>query len=163
MNNLNINVTLFLFGIFKFRRSFLIKRERGQIFALYQIKNNQQIKVISLFDIIKKAKKSHLTDKQKFSRKSAVKYILKKAALKTQVRLDIGVVSAYTTAMICGLLFILSSAFDAVYRQPQFNMELSIKPLFSKQFFSIQANCIIALSVANIIIGYLIYKKNMRR
>jgi hypothetical protein len=55
---------------------------------------------------------------------------------------------------------VATSALDAIIKNNHHSVRVQVKPLFSKQYFSIDVKGIMALSPANIILGYILYQKN---
>lgn len=164
VENNHFGITLILFGIIKVRKDFIIEREEKKIFALYEIKKKEKKQIVTLFDILQKTRKAEISLKKKYVRKKAIGYILKKTHFNLRLDLSIGVLQdAYATAIVCGILDAISSSVGAVYNNPKHTVKVKISPLFSRQYFTIKANGIIALTPANIIIGYVIYKNNIRR
>jgi hypothetical protein len=65
--------------------------------------------------------------------------------------------------MLCGIVQSTASAIAAVAKNSRHNISVYVRPVFPKRSFSSRSDCIITLSLANIIIGYLMYKINKGR
>lgn len=155
---------MFIFlGVIRVPVRFVIKREKKDIFTLYRLKKKHRVKITSLYDIIRNAKRDDLTDSQKLARKKILEYYLKRIVIKAEIETNIGLNNAFATAIVCGLIGVSVSIYHAVIYNHKRRIKINIQPYFSKMFFSVNAHCIIALSPANIIIGYVIYKNNIRR
>ena len=163
VHNNNICVLLAFLWIIRIRRCYLIKREKNDIFSLYRIKDEDQKKVISLYDIIQRVGKKKQTKNQKRALKKMLGYIYKKASIDIKINLAAGISGAAMTAMICGGVGAAMSAVDAILKNKHRRIHVQIKPFYAKQYFSIEAKGIMALSPANIIVGYILYQKTKRR
>ncbi len=153
-------VTVEILKILKLRLNFLIKRQKKEIYSLYKIKKKYYKRITSLKKILQDSKKKKLTDRQKLAAKKALKFLYQKTRLKINLVIDAGLYNAYATAMLCGAL---KSAFliaGSIYNTKMHSINIRINPQFAKQIFSLKANCIIELTPANIIFGFIIYKKN---
>ena len=158
-DNNRVSITIVIFGFIKIKKKFIILREEKEIFTLYQLKKRGRKKVISLYNIICKIKNADQTEADKKAGRKALEYLLKRAVIKIYIRTLVGTTSAYATAMLCGFFNMISSIVKAVLSSRLHNIEIIIKPFYTKEFFSLKANCIIAIAPANIIIGTIIYKK----
>lgn len=155
-------LTLIYLGVIRVSLKYVIKREQRYIFTLYRLKRKQRIKITNLYEIIQNFKKSEVKDSQKLARKKFIKYILNNILIKAKIKVNIGLNNALSTALVCGWAGVSGSILRAVTYNPKHKLTINIQPLFSKMFFSVNVHCIIALSPANIIIGYIIYKKTRR-
>ncbi|MDD5017748.1 MAG: hypothetical protein PHO15_06600 [Eubacteriales bacterium] len=160
-DNAEFSIAVYILGIIKIKRKYVIRREKKKILTLYRIGKNEK-EIISLHDIIQKNKKTRLTVKEKGAAKKAIKYIFGKTELRIKINSAAGINDAYTTAMVCGLTGVFLNAAGAVTDSKRHSIKVRVKPVFDRQFLSIKADCIIALTPANIIIGYIIYKINKR-
>ncbi len=162
--NRDIDINVYILGVIRLHKKYYIKREEKEIITLYEERKKGDKRITSLRDIIRKGKRKKKPDEaQKRARKKAFKYVIKRTYLKINLDLTMGINDAYTTAMVCGFAEVVSGAAGAVIGNKLHTINVKIMPVFSKQFISLKANCIIALSPADIIIGYVIYKKYMRR
>ena len=157
IDNAKFSAAVFILGIFKIKREFVLKREKDKILSVYQTGKREK-RIITLYDIIRTSKMKTITRKQKGARKKALKYILKRLHLDIKLFVEAGFVDAYVTAMLCGLISVITKIGGAVMDGEKHSIETRIKPLFSYRFISVKASCIIASTPANIIIGYIIYK-----
>lgn len=155
-------LTLIYLGVIRVSLTYVIKREQRYIFTLYRLKRKQRIKITSLYEIIQNFKKREVKDSQKLARKKFINYILNNIFIKAKIKVNIGLNNALSTALVCGWVGVSGSILRAVTYNPKHKLTINIQPLFSKMFFSVNVHCIIALSPANIIIGYIIYKKTRR-
>jgi hypothetical protein len=175
-DNGNINVSVFLLGIIKLQKKYVIKREPDVVLRLYLITRKGLKPVIALPDIVKKIKETVATDiafldlitvilqsLRKKQKNSAFSYIYRKARFNLAVDIKLGIEDAFLTAIVCGILNAASGAAGAVFNNNKHQMRVKVTPEFSKLFFSAHINCIIALTPADIIIGYAIYKKNKKQ
>lgn len=175
-DNGNINVSVFLLGIIKLQKKYVIKREPDVVLRLYLITRKGLKPVITLPEIVKKIKETVATDiavidiitvilqsLRKKQKNSAFSYIYRKAKYNIAVDIKLGLEDAFLTAIVCGILNAASGAAGAVFNNKKHQVRAKATPEFSKLFFSAHINCIIALTPADIIIGYAIYKKNKKQ
>jgi hypothetical protein len=168
----DITVNIIFFGFIKFTRKYVIKREKETYLALYYIKKKRNKKVTTLKEIVKKAIKNDLPDitlikiiklfLQYRTREGnkGYSYIYKRMKYIIRAFFRIGTGDAYSSAMLCGFLGAVSSALCASRNNKAHRTIVNLSPEFSKQEFFVRVNCIIVIAPANIIIGYLISKKN---
>lgn len=152
----------------------MLKRDRKEFLMLYQLKNGEEKKIDSLKHIILKNGKGEATDisivdlikivfqNRRNKKDSAFAYLNQKSTFDVRIQFSLGVGDAYYTALLCGWLVAIGSAFCAVYTQANKQFHISVSPEFNRLSFSLQSDCIIAITPANIIIGYFIYKKRTR-
>jgi hypothetical protein len=74
----------------------------------------------------------------------------------------LGVGDVYYTALLCGWIAAAGSGLCAALTRKSKSYHITVSPSYNKRFFSLKANCIIAITPANIIIGYFIYKIKIR-
>jgi Protein of unknown function (DUF2953). len=170
LENRNIRITVsFLF--FRIKKEYVFKREKGELFVLYQLSRKGEKRVISFSDIFRKKEKVAgitVADTYKmiaphYHRKNnAFYYLNRKVHFDTNIKIALGVGDAYVTALLCGLVIAIGGSLCAVYSQNTKRFKISVKPEFSRQLFSVHADCIIAITPANIILGYIIYKIRTR-
>lgn len=159
----------------KINKKYILKYEESTLLTLYLVTKKGLKKVTTLPEIIKKVAKTKKTDiafielitvlTQSFRKneKSVYYYIYKKINYDIVVEVKLGLDDAFLTAAGCGLLNAAAGTACAVYNSEKRTISFKTYPEFSKLFFSINADCIITLTPADIIIGYAIYKKNKRR
>ena len=159
-----VQMTIRALGIGIIHRKYEVRRERGEIFTLYCVDKPEPKRVFSLLDFIKTA------DERRRKRKSNEKargrlfsFINRKSKYQMHFQLDIGLDDAFATAMVCGTLQAAAGAAMASVKDKRHHISFSVRPVFSKRSFSLYADCIITLSLANIIIGYAMYKINKGR
>jgi len=143
-----------------FRREFVFRRDRKKVLTLYAIKKKKEKRVFSLDDLIR------LTRPQKVKKadtKKALAYIHSKAEYDIKIKFVIGTGDACLTALSCGLLQIVIGTLYAIRKNPNIKLQMRICPDYSKQGLRFTSDCIIKASPANIMIGYMIYKKTLRR
>ncbi len=160
-NNLCIWVTFLWFIII--HRCYRIRREKEDLWTLYRVQDDDEIKIISLYDMIKRPTKKKIPKKQIRAVKDTLLYLLRRARIDVSINIVAGISDAATTAMVCGGLGAVLSAVNAVLQHKRRRIRIQIKPLFSKHLFSFNAKGIMKLSLANIILGFILYKKSMRR
>lgn len=159
----------------RFGKKYAVRYEESTLLTLYQITKKGLKKVITFPEVVRKITKTETTDitfidlitvlTQSFRKKekSPFYYIFKKINYDIEVIIKLGLEDAFLTAIGCGLLNAAAGTACAVYNTENHLFRLKTYPEFSKLFFSIDADCIIALTPADIIIGYAVYKKNKRR
>jgi hypothetical protein len=176
VNNGDIKVDIIFFHIIKLQKKYVIKHEPDVLLKLYLITRKGLKPVISLPEIVNKIRKTSPTDIafidvitmflqsfRKKQKKSVFNYLYRKASYDLAIDLQIGVEDAFWTAMACGLVNAASGVVCAVNNTKKHIIRVKTYPEFSKLVFSINVNCIITLSPADIIIGYVISKKNKNR
>lgn len=173
-DNGNINVSVHYLFI-RIKRRYVVIYDESTLFTLYLIKKKGLKKVITLTEALKKITATQATDikfidlitviTQSFKKneKSAFYYIHKKIRYNLEALITLGLDDAFLTAMGCGLLSAAAGAACALTNTQHHILRVKAFPEFSKLFFSIDANCIIAITPADIIIGYAVYKINKRR
>lgn len=175
-DNLNISVIVSYLWVIRLRKRYIIKREEETFLALYLITRKGEKAVISLPKIIKKMKIKAPTDiafadlltmllqsHRKKKERSAYSYIFKKARYDITASIGLGTGDAFVTAIVCGVINAAAGVLSALHDAEKHTLCIIARPEFSKPTFSVKANCIIALTPADIIIGYAINKKNKRR
>ena len=173
LDNLRVHLTVtFLF--IRVHREYVIKRDRKEFLVFYQLKDGEEKRIDSLKHIILKKDKDEATNisivdlikiimqNRKSKKESAFAYLNKKSTFDVRIRVSLGVGDAYYTALLCGLLAAIGGSFCAVYTQKKKQFHFSVNPTFNQLSFSLQADCIIAITPANIILGYFIYKIRTR-
>ena len=159
-----VQLIIRVLGIALIRRKYELRREKGEIFTLYCIDKPQPKRVFSLLDFIKTAQKKRR--KRKTNEKARGRlfvFINNKSAYRLRFELDIGLDDAFATAMLCGTLQAAAGALMAIVKDKKHQISISVRPVFSKRTFSLYTDCIITLSLANIIIGYAMYKMSKGR
>ena len=158
------NTKLFIrvLRIIVIRRRYETRREQGDILTLYSVDKNEK-RIFSLLDIIKTLSKPREPKSNEKARGKLAAFINSKAAYKLDFKLVIGMEDAFTTAMLCGVVQTIAGSLVCFIKDRRHKVVISVMPSYSKRTFSFAADCIITLSLANIIIGYMIYKKNKRR
>jgi hypothetical protein len=168
----DITINIIIFGFIKFKKRYSIKREEKTFLALYSVNRKGVKKIAALKDIARKLMKDETTEitlvelvklftKMKTEPKNnTYGYIYRRMKYDLKIYILAGTGDAYSTSMICGFLGSLSSALCAVFNDKAHKTRLSATPEFSKQVISVKVNCIIGIAAADIIIGYLISKKN---
>lgn len=158
-NKISIVVSFLVIKLFK--RKLVVEREKGRIISLYQYKKGKKVLVTSLLDIILESRKR--TDSQKLAQSKFLKYILKRLYISVLASFSIGTGDAALTANVCGSVQIASGIASSIYTNKRRSFKVNVVPIFSAKQLTADINCIIKVSPANIIIGYLIYKKTKRR
>jgi hypothetical protein len=152
-----------LLGVVVIHRKYEARREHGDIFTLYCIDKPKARRVISLLDIIKTIQKREVPKSNERARRKLFSFIHSKSSYNLNFRFGIGLDDAFATAMLCGLIKSLFGAAICYIKDSRHKIQMDAVPVFAKRSFSLSADCIIALSLTNIIIGYMIYQINKRR
>lgn len=151
-------------GITFIHRKYEVRREKVEIFTLYCVDKPEPKRVFSLLDIIKTTEKRKRKPKtNETARGKLFKYINSKSIYQLRFQLDIGLGDAFATAMVCGTVQAIAGAAMTSVKDKRHHVSIRVRPVFSKRSFSSYADCIITLSLANIIIGYAMYKINKGR
>jgi hypothetical protein len=158
-----LGLTVKTLGVAFIHRKYEIRHESGDIFTLYCVDKPKPRRVISLLDIIKTINKPKQPKSNEQARGKLFAFINSKSKYHLRFRLDIGLEDAFATAMLCGIIQSAVGVLSALIKKEKHKIEVKVAPVFSKRSFSWHTDCIITLSLANIIIGYLMYKINKRR
>ncbi len=148
------------FAIPLFKREYVFRRDEKALFTLYAIPKKGKKLTFSLDDLIrlsepKKDKKSNT--------KEALNYLHSKASYDLKIRFVIGTGDAALTAFSCGLLQIVIGTLFASRENKKIELKSAVVPEFSQQALCFDGDCIIKAYPVHIMIGYLIYKKTIRR
>lgn len=157
-NRIKAVVTWFAIPLFK--REYVFRRDEKKLLTLYAIQKKGEKFTFSIEELIrlsapKKEKKSNT--------KEALNYLHSKAAYNLKTNFVIGTGDAMLTAFSCGLLQIIIGALYATRENRKIILKSFVIPEFSKQTLRFDADCIIKASPVHIMIGYMIYKKKIRR
>jgi hypothetical protein len=144
------------------KRKYETRREYGEIFTLYSADKKEK-RIFSFLDIIKTYKQPNKPKSNEKARGKLFAFINSKAAYEIDIKLGIGLEDAFATAMLCGLAQTVAGSLVCLIKDSRHKVKVSVAPIFNKRSFSLMADCIITLSLANIITGYIIYKINKRR
>ena len=144
------------------QRRYELRREFGELLTLYSVDKNEK-RILSLTDILRTLKESDKTKSNEKARGKLFKFINKKAKYTLTIQLNIGFDDAFATAMICGIVASALNALKVFNVDKRHHVSFHVQPEYSKSSFSFFGDCIITLSLTNIIIGYIIYKKYKRR
>lgn len=173
LDNLRVYVSVSYLFI-RIKREYVIKTDKKEFLVIYQIKNGNEKKIASLKSILLKNHKGEATDisiidaariifqNREPKKKNVFSYLNKKSSFDVQLQVSLGVGDAYYTALLCGWLAAIGGSFCAVYSQNKKLFRFSVKPEFNRLSFSLQSDCIITITPANIILGYFIYKIKTR-
>lgn len=156
-----ISIVVSFLKIKLFKRKLVLEREKGEIISLYQFKKQEKILVTTLLDIIYNSRKA--TDSQKLAQRKVLNYILKRLYIEVLASFSIGTGDAALTANVCSSVKIALGIASGIYTNKRRSFKVNVVPIFSAKQLTADINCIIKVSPANIIIGYLIYKKTKRR
>lgn len=148
-------------GIPLFRREFVFRRDGEKFLTLYGIQKQGEKLIISLDDLIRLA--TPKKEEKKTNTKEALTYIHSKAVYDIKIKFEIGTGDASLTALSCGLLQIVIGTLYTLRKNPKMKVSAVVKPEFSKQVLCFESDCIIKASPVNIMIGYMIHKKILRR
>ncbi len=172
-DNLRVHLGIrFLF--IHIRREYEIRPDSGGYLALYELKKKEEKKVTTLRKLLAKDKgeasevslvnllKIVGQNRREGKERKAFSYLNKKSRFDVGIMAAIGIGDAYYTALLCGWVAAVGNAFCAAYTRGNKHFRISVKPEFNRLSFSLQTNCIIAITLANIILGYFIYKMKTR-
>ncbi len=148
-------------GITVLRRRYEVRREFGDLLTLYSVDKNEK-RVISIIDIFKSFNKPEKKSNEK-GRSKLFGYINSKSKYKIDIKITIGLDDAFLTAVCCGLMNSVIGSLMVLNKDKRHRVVIKTHPVFQNHLFSFLGHCIITLSLANIIIGYMIYKINKRR
>ena len=157
----NWSLSAIALGITVLRRRYEVRREFGDLLTLYSVDKKER-RVISVTDIFKSFKGPEKKGSEK-GRKKLFGYINSKSKYKIDIKITIGLDDAFLTAICCGLMNTVIGSLMILNKDKRHRVVIKTLPVFQNRSFSFFADCIITLSLANIIIGYMIYKINKRR
>ena len=161
-NNI-IEILVTVLWVLTIRKKFVIEREKNVLIAIFQVKKGRRKKLVTLADIIKKSRKKEVLPIKKQAIRKVLLFFIKKTIININAKITIGFGSAVLTAQVCGILGVVSTAGGAMSDSKKHHVLIRIKPIFAKPIFLLDAKGIFMLSPANIIVGYILYKKSMRR
>lgn len=148
-------------GIPIFHREYVFGRDKENFLMLYGIQKQGEKLIISLDDLIRLTMPKK--EEKKTNTKEALAYIHSKAVYDIKVKFEIGTGDACLTALSCGLFQIVIGTLYTIRKNPKMKVTAVVKPEFSKQVLCFESDCIIKASPVNIMIGYMIHKKILRR
>lgn len=157
-NRIKAAVTWFAIPIFK--KEFVFRRDKEKLLTLYAIQKKGEKLTFSLDDLIRLSAPKKV---KKTNTKEALNYLHSKASYDLKIKFIIGTGDALLTALSCGLLQCIIGALYAMRENKRIKLESAVVPEFSKQTLCFDADCIIKASPVHIMIGYMIYKKIIRR
>lgn len=158
-----INATLVLLSFIRLHRKYLLKRDKDSIALLCEVKKDGSEKTkLSLSELICRLNKKKQNKKER-ARSEGFNYVYKKMDIEFKARIDVGLGDACLTALFCGVLKAVFGFVKKAGKPKNHIVSIDIKPVFTKQLYRIFADCIITVSPANIITGYFIYQKKLRR
>ncbi len=147
-------------GIPFFKKEFVFRRDEKKLFTLYAIQKKGEKLKLSLDDLIRL---STPKKEKKTNAKEALNYLHSKVSYDLKIKFVIGTGDALLTALSCGLLQSVIGALYALRENKKIKLNSTVVPDFSKQTLCFDADCIIKASPVHIMIGYMIYKKMIRR
>ena len=148
------------FAVPLIKKEFEIRRKEDKFLTLFAVEKKGKKIEISLKEVIRLS--APKKDK-KTNTKEALNYLHSKAAYDIAIKLKIGTGDALLTALLSGLMNIIFGTLFAMRENKKIVLKTSIVPEFSKQALCLDANCIIKVSPVHIMIGYMIFKKLIRR
>ena len=157
----NWSLSVIVLGITVLRRRYEVRREYGELLTLYSVDKKEK-RVISVIDALKSFNTSKKKSNEK-GRNKLFEYINDKSKYKIDIKISIGLDDAFLTAICCGLLNTVIGSLMIFNKDKRHRIIIKTYPVFQNRSFSFFGDCIITLSLANIIIGYMIYKINKRR
>lgn len=149
-------------GIIVIQRRYELRHEFGELLTLYSVDKNEK-RILSLTDILKTVNEANKQKSNEQARGKLFKFINKKSKYNLTIQMNIGLEDACATAMVCGVVVSVLRALKVFNVDKRHLVSFHVQPEYSKSSFSFFGDCIITLSLTNIIIGYIIYKKNKRR
>lgn len=157
----NWSLSIRVFSAVVIHRRYEVRRIKGELLTLYSVDKKEK-RVISITDILRSSTKKE----EKGStggRRMLFGYINKKSKYELRIILGIGLEDALLTAFACGLVKTVLGSLMVKNVDLRHKVSFEVRPVFQKPAFSFHGDCIITLSLANIIIGYMIYKIKQRR
>ncbi len=158
-----------------YKREYLVEKDKEDYFVIYKLTKGEKKRIASLKSIIYKRDETAATEatianmikiviqnQKDRDKKGAYSYLNKKSRIDARFLITAGTGEAYYTALLCGWIVTIGGSICAVYTRGTKNFRISVKPEFNKRIFSLHADCIIAITPANIILGYIIYKIRTR-
>lgn len=159
----DINAKLRLLYFIPIKWRFVLRRDKTSIIRLIRIKKDGSEKtMISLAELICRLDKKKQTHKE-HARSAAFNHVYERMNIEINAKAQIGLGDAFATAMLCGALSMGFGIAQRIGKPKHHRIKLAVLPVFTKQLYSFCADCIITLSPVNIIVGYIIYLKNLRR
>ena len=157
----NWSLSVRTLGSIILRRRYEVRREFGDFLTLYSVDKNEK-RIISIIDIVKSLQR---TDKKsdENGRRHLFGFVNSKSKYEIIIQIKVGLEDAFLTAVSCGLINSVIGSLMVRNVDERHIVRFSAIPVFQKRSFSFHGDCIITLSLANIIIGYIIYKINKRR
>ena len=175
VDNLRVNLKV-TFPFISVRREYALRWDKQECIVIYRIKKGEKKRIASLKSLLLKKQKDvpediscikalriTMQNRQKRKDVNALAYLNKKSRVRAQVRISIGAGDAYNTALLCGWAAALGGSLCAAFTKNNKYYHIAVKPEFNRLLFSLRADCIIAITPANIILGYIIYKIRARR
>ncbi len=157
-NRFKAAVTWFAVPLFK--REYVFRRDEKELLTLYAIQKKGKKLTFSLDELIRL---SAPNKEKKSNTKEALNYLHSKASYDLRIKFVIGTGDAMLTAFSCGLMQIVIGTLFATRENKKIKLQSAVVPEFSKQALCFDGDCIIKASPVHIMIGYLIYKKTIRR
>lgn len=158
--NGRIKAVVTWFCIPLFHIEYVLRRDEDKLFTLHVTDKKKKEHTISLEKIIR----LFAPKKEKEAKtKEALAFIHSKAEYEIEIKFIIGTGDAVLTALSCGLLQSVIGTCYAMRKNSRMKLKSAVIPQFTKQTLCFDADCIIKAYPANIIFGYMIYKKIIRR
>jgi hypothetical protein len=160
-----INATIRILFI-RVRLNIHFDHEPEEYIAFNLYKNDKKLRklsgVRSLLRLYRRTKRLPIKEQKAID--YAFRYILRKSQIYLKkLVLKIGIGDAFTTALACGSLNIIINTVFAITKKINSSRDYDTRiiPIFDKEYFEIDADCIIHLKPVHIITGY--FKYLMRR
>ncbi len=157
-NRLKIRAVLLAIPVY--RKEFVFRRDPEHFLVLKGIQKDGEKFFTSVIDLIKVTTPK---GEKKTNTKAALSYLHLKAAYDIDIEFEVGISDAFTTAMASGFLNAVIGTLYSMRKNKNMHVKWKVNPQFTKQVLILKANCIIKLTPANIMIGFMIYKKILRR
>lgn len=159
----HIKAMLVLLGFIRIRFHYAIIRDKSSILRLVQIKKDGSEKTkLTLAEIICRLNKKKKTHKE-HSRSAGFDYVYRKMRIEIRANLILGLGDAFATAIASGLLKTAFGIMQKAGKPRHHHITINVRPNFQKPAYIFSGDCIITLSPVNIIVGYIIYQKHLRR
>ncbi len=149
-------------GIIVIQRRYEVRREHGELLTLYSVDKKEK-RIFSVTDMFKTIKSADKAKTNEQARGMLFKYVNKKSKYSLDITLKIGLGDACATAIVCGVILSFLRALKSMNVDKRHLVAFHVLPEYANLTFSFIGDCIITLSLANIIVGYIIYKIKKRR
>lgn len=159
----HIKATLIILWVIRLNWHFVLLRDKSSIIKVIQKeKDGTEKTILTLAELICRLERKKQTKKER-ARGVGFGHAYKKMHIDIRASVKIGLGDAFSTAMLCGALQTGFGIAERIGKPKHHRLRLFVRPDFSKPAYCFLADCIIKLSPVHIIVGYIIYLKNLRR